>query len=142
MALLAQVMAKRQAAAAGCQEAWMVEDGCVTEGASSTAYIVQGGTILTRANSRAILPGCTRRALLALAAERGLRIEERAFTVAEARIADEAFATSATSFVPPVVRIDGRPVGDGQPGPLTTRLRALYLDFARGHEPGLQHAAQ
>ncbi len=142
VALLAQVLAKRQAAASGCQEAWMVEDGCVTEGASSTAYIVQGETIVTRANSHAILPGCTRRALLALAAEHNLRIEERAFTVAEALAADEAFSTSATSFVLPVVRIDGQAIAAGRPGPLATRLRALYLDFARGHAPALQHAAR
>lgn len=142
VALIAQVLAKRQAAAAGCQEAWMVQHGQVTEGASSNAWIVQGETLVTRANSHAILPGCTRRALLALAAERGTRIEERAFTVAEALAADEAFSTSATTFVSPVVRIDGTPIGDGKPGPVATRLRALYLDFARGHEPALQHAAR
>ena len=142
VALLAQVLAKRQAAAAGAQEAWMVDDGRITEGASSTAYIVKGGTIITRENSNAILPGCTRRALLKLARERQMRIEERPFTVAEALAADEAFTTSATSFVLPVVRIDGQPIGNGQPGPLAMRLRALYLEFASTHEPAIQHAAQ
>ncbi len=142
VALLAQVLAKRQAAAAGAQEAWMIEDGRITEGASSTAYIVRGGTIVTRENSSAILPGCTRRALLALARERQMRIEERPFTVAEALSSDEAFTTSATSFVLPVVRIDGQSIADGRPGPLTMRLRALYLEFARSHDPAIQHAAQ
>ncbi len=142
VALLAQVWAKRQAAAAGCAEAWMVEDGRVTEGASSNAYIVQGNVIVTRENGRAILPGCTRGALLALARERQMRIEERAFCPAEALAADEAFTTSATAFVLPVVRIDGKPVGDGKPGPLATRLRALYVEFAQAQEAAIQHAAQ
>jgi D-alanine transaminase len=142
VALLAQVWAKRQAAAAGCAEAWMVEDGSVTEGASSNAYIVQGDTIVTRQNGHAILPGCTRAALLALARERQMRIEERAFTPAEALAADEAFSTSATAFVLPVVRIDGKAVGDGTPGQVATRLRALYVDFARAPESAIEDMAR
>jgi D-alanine transaminase len=130
--LLAQVLAKREAAARGCFEAWLVQDGTVTEGASSTAFIVQDRHIVTRRNSHAILPGCTRRAIQALAEERGVDVEERAFTIAEAQRADEAFLTSATNFVLPVVRIDDRPVADGKPGPLSLRLRELYLEFARG----------
>jgi D-alanine transaminase len=133
VALLAQVLAKQAAAEAGCQEAWMVDgEGFVTEGSSSTAFIVtRAGAIVTRPNSTAILPGCTRRAVLALAGEHGLSIEERAFSVAEARDAAEAFLASASNLVLPIVEIDGGAIGAGVPGPCATRLRALYLDFAR-----------
>jgi D-alanine transaminase len=132
VALLAQVLAKQAAAEAGCQEAWMVEDGLVTEGGSSTVFIVTpDDVVVTRPNSNAILPGCTRKALLALAAERQIHIEERAFSVQEALNAKEAFITSASSFVQPVVMIDGTPVGGGRPGPLVKRLREIYIDFAR-----------
>ena len=132
VALLAQVLAKQAAAADGCQEAWMIEDGLITEGASSTAWILtDDGCLVTRAHSHATLPGCTARALAALAAETGLTIEERPFTLNEALAAREAFITSASSFVLPVVTIDGAPISDGQPGPVARRLRALYLDFAR-----------
>ncbi len=133
VALLAQVLAKQAAAEAGVFEAWMVEDGAVTEGSSSTAFIVtRDGTIVTRPLSNAILPGITRRAVMRLAEEVQLRVEERAFTIEEAHDAAEAFLTSASSFVMPVVAIDGRPVGDGRPGPLARRLRALYVEMARG----------
>ena len=138
VALLAQVLAKQAAAAEGCQEAWMHEDGVVTEGGSSTAYIVLGegdaARIITRENSRKILPGCTRAALEALATERGIVIEERAFTLEEAYSANEAFITSATSFVMPVTEIDGRAIGGGQVGPVARRLRELYVAHARGEE--------
>ena len=86
-----------------------------------------GGRMVTRALSHDILSGITRAAVRALAAEAGIAVEERAFTLAEAQAADEAFATSATAFVMPVVEIDGVKVGDGRPGPLTRRLRALYV---------------
>ena len=132
VALLAQVLAKQAAAEAGCQEAWMVEDGYVTEGASSTAFIVTPeDVIVTRPNSNAILPGCTRKALQALAEERQIRIEERAFSVREALVAKEAFITSASTFLQPVVAIDGLPVGAGKPGPVARRLREIYIHFAR-----------
>jgi D-alanine transaminase len=132
VALLAQVLAKQAAAAAGAGEAWMIEDGHITEGGSSTAFILtQDDVIVTRPNSNAILPGCTRKAVVALAEERQLRVEERAFTVEEALKAKEAFITSASSFVQPVVTIDGKPVGDGKVGPMATRLREIYIDFAR-----------
>ena len=132
VALLAQVLAKQAAAAEGCQEAWMIEDGFVTEGSSSTAWILNPeGRLVTRARSHATLPGCTARAVAALAAETGITIEERPFTLDEALAAREAFMTSASSFVFPVVHIDGQPIGDGRPGPVAQRLRALYLDFAR-----------
>ncbi|MGV1827352.1 D-amino-acid transaminase [Agrobacterium vitis] len=130
--LLPQVLAKRAAKAEGCDEAWMVEDGLITEGASSTAYIVTADDkIITRANSNATLPGCTRLALLQLAKENGLVIEERPFSVEEALAAREAALTSASNFIVPIITIDGKPVGDGKPGPVVTRLRALYMENAR-----------
>jgi len=132
VALLAQVLAKQAAAEAGAGEAWMIEDGKVTEGGSSSAFILtQDDVLVTRQNSSAILPGCTRKAVVALAEERQLRVEERPFTVAEALVAKEAFITSASSFVQPVVTIDGKAVADGKPGPMANRLREIYIDFAR-----------
>lgn len=131
ISLLAQVLAKQAAKEAGAQEAWMVEDGYVTEGGSSSAFIITaGGSIIARPLSQAILPGITRRSLLRFAREAGLVIEERRFTLAEAFEAAEAFNTSASTFVLPVVSIDGRPVGTGRPGALTRRLRGLYLELA------------
>jgi D-alanine transaminase len=132
VALLAQVLAKQAAAEAGCQEAWMIEDGKVTEGGSSSAFILtQDDVLVTRPNSSAILPGCTRKAVIALAEERQLRVEERAFSVDEALAAKEAFITSASSFVQPVVAIDGHSVANGKPGPMSIRLREIYVAFAR-----------
>lgn len=132
VALLAQVLAKQQAAAAGVAEAWMVEDDAVTEGSSSTAFIVTtDGALVTRPLSTALLPGITRKAVLRLAEEAGLALEERLFSVAEALAAAEAFYTSASAFVMPVVSIDGHAVGEGRPGPHTRRLRELYLAMAR-----------
>jgi D-alanine transaminase len=132
VALLAQVLAKQAAAQAGAGEAWMIEDGKITEGGSSSAFILtQDDVLVTRQNSSAILPGCTRKAVVALAEERQLRVEERAFTVEEALAAKEAFTTSATLFVQAVVTIDGKPVANGKPGPMTKRLREIYVDFAR-----------
>ncbi len=132
VALLAQVLAKQAASAAGAGEAWMIEEGKVTEGGSSSAFILTRDDVLvTRPNSSAILPGCTRKAVIALAAEHQLRIEERAFTIEEALKAKEAFATSATLFVQAVVSIDGESVADGKPGPMAARLREIYIDFAR-----------
>ncbi len=132
VALLAQVLAKQAAAEAGATEAWMIEDGMVTEGGSSSAFILtQDDVLVTRPNSNAILPGCTRKAVVALAEERQLRVEERPFSVSEALAAKEAFITSATLFVQPVVTIDGEAVADGKPGLMTNRLREIYLDFAR-----------
>jgi D-alanine transaminase len=132
VALLAQVLAKQAAAEAGAGEAWMIEDGKVTEGGSSSAFILtQDDVIVTRQNGSEILPGCTRKAVVKLAEERRLRIEERAFSVDEALKAKEAFITSASSFVQAVVSIDGKRVADGKPGPMTNRLRDIYIDFAR-----------
>jgi D-alanine transaminase len=132
VALLAQVLAKQAAAAAGAGEAWMIEDGKVTEGGSSSAFILtQDDVLVTRQNSSTILPGCTRKAVVALAEERQLRVEERPFSIAEALAAKEAFITSASLFVQAVVSIDGKTVADGKPGPMTNRLREIYVDFAR-----------
>ena len=132
VALLAQVLAKQAAAEAGCQEAWMIEDGKITEGGSSSAFILTSDDVLvTRPNSHAILPGCTRKAVIALAEERQLRVEERSFSVDEALAAKEAFITSASSFVQGVVTIDGHRIADGKPGPMATRLREIYVTFAR-----------
>ena len=133
VALLAQVLAKQAAAEAGVAEAWMVEDGAVTEGSSSTAFIVTTDRrIVTRPLSTALLPGITRAAVLRLAAEADLTVEERLFSVEEAHAAEEAFYTSASAFVMPVVALDDRPIGSGRPGPLTRRLRELYIGMARG----------
>lgn len=132
VALLAQVLAKQAAAEAKAGEAWMVEDGKVTEGGSSSCFILtQDDVIVTRQNGSEILPGCTRKAVVKLAEERQLRIEERPFSVEEAIGAKEAFITSATVFVQAVVSIDGKRVGDGKPGPMTNRLREIYVDFAK-----------
>jgi D-alanine transaminase len=132
VALLAQVLAKQAAAQAGAGEAWMIEDGKVTEGGSSSAFILtQNDVLVTRENSSSILPGCTRKAVVKLAEERQLRVEERPFTVEEALKAKEAFITSASLFVQPVISIDGRAVADGKPGPIAARLREIYTDFAR-----------
>ena len=132
VALLAQVLAKQAAAEANAGEAWMIEDGKVTEGGSSSCFILtQDDVIVTRQNGSEILPGCTRKAVVKLAEERQLRIEERAFSVEEALAAKEAFITSASLFVQAVVSIDGKKVGNGKPGPMTNRLREIYIDFAR-----------
>ena len=128
VSLLAQVLAKRAARAAGANEAWMVEDGFVTEGASSTAFIItKAGVVVTRPLSHAVLPGITRRAVLMLVESERLSFEERAFSVEEIEACDEAFYTSAGSFVMPVVAMNGKPVGGGRPGPMAERLRGHYL---------------
>lgn len=129
--LLGQVMAKQAARARGFDDVWLVEEGLVTEGASSTAHVITtDGRILTRAASRATLPGCTQRAIARLCETEGFMLEERAFTPEEAQAAAEAFQTSASSLVMPVVRIGDRVVGDGKPGPTTRRLQTLYLEAA------------
>ncbi len=103
----------------------------MTEGTSNNAYIVKDGVIVTRQLGEEILHGITRRAVLAFAREAQMKVEERPFTVAEALAADEAFVTSASSFVMPVVAIDGTQVGTGRPGPVVARLREIYLDEMR-----------
>jgi D-alanine transaminase len=136
VSMLAQVLAKQAATEAGAFEAWMVEDGYVTEGSSTTAFIItRAGKIVTRPLSHSILPGITRQSLLRLAEECALTIEERPFTVAEAHDAAEAFLTSATSFVLPIVAIDGQFVSGGRPGEMTRRLRQVYLAMACDSAP-------
>jgi D-alanine transaminase len=130
--LLAPSMCKMLARKAGCDDAWLVEDGYVTEGTSNNAWIVTpAGAIVTRDLSNAILHGITRAAVLAYGREAQMRFEERPFTPEEARGAAEAFVTAASAFVTPVVEIDGATLGDGRPGPVTTRLRELYLAESR-----------
>ena len=126
--LLYPSMGKMMAKKAGCDDAWMVEDGFVTEGTSNNAYIIKGNKIITRALSNDILHGITRAAVLRFAREAQMDVEERNFTIAEAQDADEAFITSASTFVMPVVEIDGAAVGTGAVGPMATRLREIYLD--------------
>jgi D-alanine transaminase len=128
IALLPNVLAKQRAREAGAFEAWQVDrDGNVTEGTSTNAWIVTAaGEVVTRKADAAILNGVTRLAVLDIIAREGLRLVERPFSVAEAKAAHEAFLTSTTSFVLPVVAIDETRIGDGQPGPLTRRLREHY----------------
>ena len=121
---MGKMMAKKQ----GADDAWMVEDGAVTEGTSNNAYIVKDRKIITRALSNDILHGITRAAVLRFAQEAQMEVIERDFTIAEAQEADEAFITSASTFVMPVVEIDSQPLGTGTPGPLVTRLREIYLE--------------
>jgi D-alanine transaminase len=126
--LLAPCMAKMAAKHEGADDAWLVEDGYVTEGSSNNAYIIDAnGTLITRQLGNEILAGITRKAVLQLAAEQDIKIEERLFSMEEAYAAREAFITSATTFVMPVTSIDGKPVGDGKPGELTLRLREIYI---------------
>jgi D-alanine transaminase len=129
--LLYPSMGKMMARAAGADDAWMVEDGLVTEGTSNNAYVVKGNRIITRALSNDILHGITRAAVLRFAREAQMHVEERSFSVQEARDADEAFVTSASAFVLPVVEIDDTTLGDGRPGPVSRRLREIYLDESR-----------
>lgn len=126
--LLANVMAKQTARDAGAFEALMVDaDGRITEGSSTNFWIVtKKGRLVTRSPDTAILNGITRRAVIKLAADAGLTFEERPFTVREAKGAAEAFLTSTTSFLLPVVTIDGAALGGGKPGPFTHRLQADY----------------
>ncbi|PRY92141.1 D-amino-acid transaminase [Donghicola tyrosinivorans] len=129
--LLYPSMGKMAAKAAGADDAWMVEDGFVTEGTSNNAYIVKDGVIITRNLSTHILHGITRAAVLRFAEVAQMKIEERPFTIEEAQNADEAFITSATSFVQPVVKIDDKAVGTGTVGPVASRLREIYLEESR-----------
>jgi D-alanine transaminase len=126
--LLYPSMGKMMAKAAGADDAWLIEDGYVTEGTSNNVYIVKDGKIITRGLSNDILHGITRAAVLRFAEEAQMEIEERNFTIEEAQNADEAFFTSASAFVMPVVEIDGKALGDGAPGKVALRLREIYLD--------------
>ncbi len=126
--LLFPSMGKMMAKAAGADDAWMVEDGFITEGTSNNAYIVKNGKIITRHLGNEILHGITRAAVLRFAASAQMEVEERAFTLDEVKDADEAFITSASMFVMPVVEMDGDPIGTGKPGSVAVRLREIYLE--------------
>jgi D-alanine transaminase len=131
-ALLPNVLAKTKAREAGAYEAWLIDrDGRVTEGSSTTAWIVDGqGNLVTRDLDNAILPGVTRRILIEVAESAQMPIVERRFTVAEAQNSREAFITAATIGALPVIEIDGKPIGDGKPGPVGRRLHELYRHAA------------
>lgn len=134
--LLAACLAKQEASRQGAREAWFVDaGGFITEGASSNAWIVdRAGQLLTRQLDEAILPGITRRTVMDTAVSLWLTVDERPFTRTEALNAAEAFITSATNTVMPVVMIDGEKVGSGLPGPLSLRLRSRFSDLAE-HSP-------
>jgi len=131
--LLPNVLAKQAARDRGAYEAWMVDEmGLVTEGSSTNAWIVdKNGKLRTRDTQANILKGCTRTTLMALIAEHGLEVDERPFSVDDAKEAQEAFFTAAGAFVMPAISIDGVKIGNGKPGPIATRLRTEYLDKAR-----------
>ncbi|WP_114217277.1 D-amino-acid transaminase [Ochrobactrum sp. 3-3] len=129
--LLYPSMAKMLAKQAGADDAWFVQDGFVTEGTANNAYIVKGNKLITRALSEDILHGVTRATLLHYVAGTTLEIVERSFTIKEAMEADEAFITGASTFVTPVIAIDGESIGTGRPGQITRDLRALYIAEAR-----------
>ncbi|MDD2382675.1 MAG: D-amino-acid transaminase [Sulfurospirillaceae bacterium] len=130
ISLLGQVLAKEEVHQKGAYEGWMIEDGFITEGTSSSAYIVKDGVIITRPLSNSILPGIRRKVLMSLTKEHNIKIEERLFTLEEALNADEAFMSSATVFVLPIIEIDGQKIGDGKAGKMATKLRAMYVEAA------------
>jgi D-alanine transaminase len=131
ISLLPNVLGKQKAVEAGAFEAWQVDrEGRVTEGTSTNAWIVTAQRkVVTRHANNAILNGITRLSLIRLINREGYELEERAFTLEEAKTASEAFLTSSSSFVMPVTKLDGEPIGDGRPGPLTEKLRQHYLDY-------------
>ncbi len=131
IALLPQVLAKQVAHENNCNEVWMYEDGYITEGGSSNAFIIKDNKLISRKNNEKILSGTTRQAVLKLLELEGLSFDERPFTIEEAYDADEAFYTSASVFVMPVISIDDRVINDGIPGNLTLKLRNLYENFAK-----------
>lgn len=131
IALLPQVLAKQAARASGAFEALMVEDGQLSEGGSSTLFAVIDGALVTHALGHEVLPGITRERVLDLARARGIAVVERSLTTAELLSAGELFITAATAFVLPIVRVDGVAIGTGAPGPITTALRAAYVESVR-----------
>ncbi|MFT4728462.1 MAG: D-alanine transaminase [Granulosicoccus sp.] len=133
--LLAPCMGKQAAVDAGVHDAWMLEDGLVTEGTSNNAYIVtKDKKIQTRHLGHEILSGITRQAVLKFARQAGYTVLEEPFRIEEAREASEAFITSASTFVMPVVNIDGVALGDGTPGPVSVELRKIYIETALAHQ--------
>ncbi|HEY1931628.1 MAG TPA: D-amino-acid transaminase [Acetobacteraceae bacterium] len=138
--LLPNVLARQAAKEQGALEAILIDsDGMVTEGAATSFWIVdQDGVLRTRKLDHAILPGCTRDALLSLMHDEGIAFEESRFSEADMRAARETFISSATSFVKPIVRIDGKPIADGDVGPVTRRLFDIFARHVKG---GLRNAA-
>ena len=126
--LLYPSLVKTEAVRQGFDDAWLIEDGAITEGTSNNAYIIKDGVIITRALSHDILHGVTRANLLAYAEARQMKLEIRPFTLAEAKDADEAFVTSASTYVMPVVSIDGHAIGDGKPGSHALNLRKIFIE--------------
>jgi D-alanine transaminase len=130
--LLYASMMKSEARAQGADDAWMVREGFISEGSAQNAHVVtQEGVLLTHPLDHSILHGITQAALKLLAEREGVVIKERLFRVEEAQNATEALVTSASGFAMPVTRIDGKPIGDGTPGPITKKLREIYIEFAR-----------
>lgn len=130
--LLAASLMKTEAKKQGKDDCWMVEEGFVTEGSSNNTYIItKEGKVITRNLTNSILPGITRKSVLRLVKELDMEIEERPFTIEEAQNAAEAFMTAATSFVTPVIEVDGVELGDGTPGPVTRRLSEVYIEESR-----------
>lgn len=130
--LLYAVLAKEAAREAGADDAWLVDGGMVTEGTSANAHIIDSrGVLISHPVDHGVLPGVTRLSVLPLARDMGLAIEERAFSVEELFAAREAFVSSASALVMPVVEVDGRKIGDGRPGALTAELRRRYVERLR-----------
>lgn len=130
--LLYAVLAKEAAREAGADDAWLVDNGMVTEGTSANAHIIDSrGVLISHPVDHGVLPGISRLSVLPLAKDMGLQVEERAFSVEELLAAREAFITSATTVVMPGVEVDGRPIGDGRPGALTAELRRRYVERLR-----------
>jgi D-alanine transaminase len=129
--LIPSSLAKQQAMDEGFGDVWFIENGLITEGSANNVFIIKDNVIYTRPLSEDILPGCTRRTLLQLMAQAGVGLVEQAFSPQQAYQADEAFFTSASGAVTPVVQIDGQVLGDGKPGPLTRRLQGVYEAHAR-----------
>ncbi len=140
IALLPQALGKQSAAEAGALEGWMLDDeGFVTEGCSSNAWIVsKDGVLVTRQADHMILNGITRQSLLRIAEEAGMPFEQRPFTLEEAVQAREAFLTSASTYCIPIVQIDDHVIGNGHPGLLASRLRQAYASYAAGQRPDIQ----
>lgn len=141
-AMVAQVLAKQAAAERGADEAWLVDGkGMITEASSSNAWIVdKKGNLITRPTAgHAILKGVTRNALQKLCREKGIRIVERAFSIAEARQAAEAFTSAATALIVPIVEIDGKKIGNGKIGPVTSAVFDLYMEYARDNARKQEH---
>jgi D-alanine transaminase len=130
--LLYAVLMKAEAKEAGVDDAWLVEDGVVTEATSSNAHIIDArGVLVSHPVDRGVLPGVTRISVIAIAQELGLAIEERPFTPDELMAAREAFISGAGTLVLPVVEVDGRPIGNGGPGVVTAQIRQRYIDLLR-----------